>query len=72
MKTYRLQEFKTNQLRKLYLNGNITEEQYEIADEFFKKYSSFEKEIDWNRGLNITWDDLEKVIKKERKNFLSI
>ena len=66
MKIYRLQEFKTNQLRKLYLNGNITEEQYEIADEFFKKHSSFEKEIDWNKGLNITWDELEKVINKER------
>ena len=50
MKIYRLQEFKTNQLRKLYLNGNITKEQYEIADEFFKKHSAFEKEIDWNRG----------------------
>ena len=38
MKTYRFQEFKTNQLRKLYLNGNITEEQYEIADKFFKEH----------------------------------
>ena len=68
MKIYKLQEFKTNQLRKLYLNGNITEEQYKIADKFFKEHSAYEKEIDWNRGLNITWDDLEKVIKKERNS----
>lgn len=66
MKIYRLKEFKTNQLKKLYLNGNITKEQFNTADEFFKKYSAFEKEIDWNKGLKITWDDLEKVIKKER------
>ena len=68
MKIYRLQELKSNQLKKLYLNGNITEEQYKIADEFFKKYSSYEKEIDWNKGLKITWDDLKEVIKKERNS----
>ena len=68
MKIYRLQELKTNQLRKLYLNGNITEDQFNTADEFFKTYSTYEKEIDWNKGLNITWDELEKVINKERNS----
>ena len=66
MKIYRLSEVKTNQLRKLYLSGNIDEDQFNSADKFFKEYPAFEKEIDWNRGLKITWDDLEKVIKKER------
>ena len=66
MKIYRLREAKTSQLRKLYLNGNIDEDQFNSADKFFKEHPAFEKEIDWNRGLNITWDDLEKVIKKER------
>lgn len=68
MKIYRLQELKTNQLRKLYLNGNITEDQFNTADKFFKKHNSYEKEIDWNRGLKITWEDLEKVISKERNS----
>ena len=68
MKIYRLKEAKTNQLRKLLNNGKITEEQFQIADEFFKKYSAFEREIDWNRGLNITWDDLKEVIYKERNS----
>ena len=68
MKIYRLREAKTNQLKKLLKNGNITEEQFQIADEFFKKYSAFENEIDWNRGLKITWDDLKAVIYKERNS----
>ena len=68
MKIYRLKESKTNQLKKLLKNGNITEEQFQIADEFFKKYSAFENEIDWNRGLKITWDDLKAVIYKERNS----
>ena len=68
MKIYRLREAKTNQLKKLLNNGNITEEQFQIADEFFKKYSAFENEIDWNRGLKITWDDLKAVIYKERNS----
>ena len=68
MKIYRLKEAKTNQLRKLLNNGNITEEQFQIADEFFKTYSAFENEIDWNRRLNITWDDLKEVIYKERNS----
>ena len=68
MKIYRLREAKTNQLKKLLKNGNITEEQFQIADEFFKKYSAFENEIDWNRGLKITWDDLKTVIYKERNS----
>ena len=68
MKIYRLQELKTNQLRKLYLNGNIDEDQFNSADKFFKEHPVFEKEIDWNKGLKITWDDLEKVIKKERNS----
>ena len=68
MKIYRLKESKTTQLKKLLKNGNITEEQFQIADEFFKKYSAFEKEIDWNRGLKITWDDLKAVIYKERNS----
>ena len=68
MKIYRLKEAKTSQLRKLYLNGNIDEKQFEIADTFFKTYSAFEREIDWNRGLNITWDDLKAVIYKERNS----
>ena len=68
MKIYRLREAKTNQLRKLFNNGNITEEQFNTADEFFKKYSAFENEIDWNRGLKITWDDLKEVIYKERNS----
>ena len=68
MKIYRLKESKTTQLKKLLKNGNITEEQFQIADEFFKKYSAFENEIDWNRGLKITWDDLKAVIYKERNS----
>ena len=68
MKIYRLKEAKTSQLKKLLKNGNITEEQFQIADEFFKKYSAFEREIDWNRGLKITWDDLKAVIYKERNS----
>ena len=68
MKVYRLKEAKTSQLKKLLKNGNITEEQFQIADEFFKKYSAFENEIDWNRGLKITWDDLKAVIYKERNS----
>ena len=68
MKTFRLQESKTTILKKLLKNGNITEEQFHIADEFFKKYSAFENEIDWNRGLKITWDDLKEVIYKERNS----
>ena len=68
MKTFRLQESKTTLLKRLLNNGNITEEQFHIADDFFKKHTSFEKEIDWNRGLNITWDELSSVIYKERNN----
>ena len=68
MKVYRLRESKTTQLKKLLKNGNITEEQFQIADEFFKTYSAFENEIDWNRGLKITWDDLKAVIYKERNS----
>ena len=68
MKIYRLKESKTTQLKKLLNNGKITEDQFNKADEFFKKYSAFENEIDWNRGLNITWDDLKAVIYKERNS----
>ena len=68
MKTFRLQESKTTLLKKLLKNGNITEEQFHIADDFFKKHNTFEKEIDWNRGLSITWDDLKEVIYKKRNN----
>ena len=68
MKIYRLKEAKTSQLRKLLNNGNITEEQFQIADKFFKIYSAFENEIDWNSGLKITWDDLKAVIYKERNS----
>ena len=68
MKIYRLKESKTTQLKKLLKNGNITEEQFQIADKFFKTYSAFEREIDWNRGLKITWDDLKEVIYKERNS----
>ena len=68
MKTFRLQESKTTLLKKLLNNGNITEEQFHIADDFFKNHTAFEKEIDWNRGLKITWDDLKAVIYKERSS----
>ena len=68
MKIYRLKEAKTSQLKKLLKNGNITEEQFNTADKFFKTYSAFENEIDWNRGLKITWDDLKAVIYKERSS----
>ena len=68
MKTFRLQESKTTLLKKLLNNGNITEEQFHIANDFFKRHTAFEKEIDWNRGLNITWDELSSVIYKERNN----
>ena len=68
MKIYRLKESKTNQLRKLLNNGNITKDEFDKADKFFKTYSAFENEIDWNRGLNITWDDLKAVIYKERNS----
>ena len=66
MKIYRLKEAKTSQLKKLLKNGNITEDQFNTADKFFKTYSAFENEIDWTRGLKITWDDLKAVIYKER------
>ena len=65
-KSCKLKESKTNQLRKLLNAGNITEDQFNTADKFFKDHSDFEKEIDWNKGLKITWEELEKVIKKER------
>ena len=68
MKIYRLKESKTTQLKKLLKDGNITEEQFNTADKFFKTYSAFENEIDWNRGLKITWDDLKAVIYKERNS----
>ena len=68
MKIYKLKEAKTSQLKKLLKNGNITEDQFNKADEFFKTYSAFENEIDWNRGLNITWNDLKEVIYKERNS----
>ena len=68
MKTFRLQESKTTILKKLLKNGNITEEQFHMADDFFKKHNAFEREIDWNRGLNITWDELSSVIYKERNS----
>ena len=68
MKIYKLREAKTSQLRKLLNNGNITEEQFQIADKFFKKYSAFENEIDWNKGPKITWNDLKEVIYKERSS----
>ena len=68
MKIYRLKESKTTQLKKLLKNGNITEDQFNTADKFFKTYSAFENEIDWNRGLKITWDDLKAVIYKERNS----
>ena len=68
MKIYRLKESKTTQLKKLLKNGNITEDQFNKADDFFKTYSAFENEIDWNRGLKITWDDLKEVIYKERNS----
>ena len=68
MKTFRLQESKTTILKKLLKNGNITEEQFHIADDFFKKHTAFEKEIDWSRGLNITWEELSSVIYKERNS----
>lgn len=68
MKIYRLKETKTSQLKKLYLNGNIDEDQFNAADNFFKTHSAYEKEVDWNKGLDITWEDLEKVIKKERNS----
>ena len=68
MKIYRLRESKTTHLKKLLKNGNITEEQFQIADKFFKTYSAFENEIDWNRKLNITCDDLKAVIYKERNS----
>ena len=57
MKIYRLKESKTTQLKKLLKNGNITEDEFDKADKFFKTYAAFENEIDWNRGLNITWED---------------
>lgn len=68
MKLYKFLESKTKQLKRLLCNGNITEEQFHIADDFFKKHTAFEKEIDWNRGLNITWDELSSVIYKERNS----
>ena len=68
MKIYRLKESKTTQLKKLLKNGNITEEQFNTADEFFKTYSAFEQEIAWHRGLKINWDDLKAVIYKERNS----
>ena len=68
MKIYRLKESKTTQLKKLLKNGKITEDEFDKADKFFRTYSAFENEIDWNRGLKITWDDLKAVIYKERNS----
>ena len=68
MKIYRLKESKTTQLKKLLKNGKITEDEFNKADKFFNTYSAFENEIDWNRGLNITWEDLKAVIYKERNS----
>ena len=43
----------------------LTDEQKQLAIEFFGKYPSYESEIDWNRK-DLTWEDFEKVIYKSR------
>lgn len=49
---------------------NLTDEQKQTAKDFFNKYPSFEREIDWNRVNSknnpLTWDDLKAVITKDR------
>ena len=46
--------------------SQLTDEQKKIAKEFFNKHNDFEKEIDWNRWRTLTWEDLSKVIYKDR------
>ena len=43
----------------------LTDEQKQLAIEFFGKYPSYESEIDWNRK-DLDWEDFEKVIYKSR------
>lgn len=44
---------------------NITDEQKQIAIEFFNKHPNYESDVDWNRK-DLSWEDLEKVIYKQR------
>lgn len=54
---------------------DTTEENKQLAIDFFKKHPNYESEIDWNRK-DLTWEDIAEVIFKERlsksqiKNFV--
>ena len=45
--------------------NTLTDEQKAEAIAFFNKHPNYESEIDWNRK-DLTWNDFEKVINKER------
>ena len=54
---------------------DTTEENKQLAIDFFKKHPNYESEIDWNRK-DLSWEDIAEVIFKERlsknqiKNFV--
>ena len=47
---------------------NLTDEQKQIAIDFFNKHPNYESELGtkWNKPTEITWEDLESVIYKQR------
>ena len=60
-KFFKLIEKKDHLINKL----NLTDDQKKSAIDFFTKHPNYESEIDWNRK-DLTWEDFEKVINKER------
>ena len=59
---FKMLEKKDHIIRKM---SNLTDDQKQIAIDFFAKYPSYESDIDWNRK-DLSWEDLEKVINKPR------
>ena len=59
---FKLLEKKDHIIKKL---TGLTDEQKQIAIDFFTKHPNYESEIDWNRK-DLKWDDFEAVIYKER------
>ncbi len=49
---------------------NLTDDQKQIAIDFFIKHPNYEKELGtkWNNPEKITWEDFEAVINKERSS----
>lgn len=58
-----LNESKDNIIDKM---SQLTDEQKTIAKDFFNKHNAYEREVDWNKWRTLSWEDLEKVIKKDR------